>query len=80
MAAARSGSLPAVRLLLDRGVDVNATDVFQQETALMWAAAEGHTEVVDALLKSGADPNRKARVTTLTNAGMPTIPQEDSRL
>ena len=41
----------------------------------MWAAAEGHTEVVDALLKSGADPNRKARVTTLTqrrNADHPT--------
>ena len=63
MAASRSGSVPAVRLLLDRGVDVNATDMFQQETALMWAAAEGHAEVVDALLKAGADPNRKARVT-----------------
>ena len=75
MAAARAGSLPAVRLLLDRGVDVNATDVFQQETALMWAAAEGHVEVVDALLKAGADPNRKARVSTLTqrkNADHPT--------
>src|SRR5262245_55236241 len=75
MAASRSGSLPAVRLFLDRGVDVNATDVFQQQTALMWASAEGHVDVVDALLKAGADPNRKARVTSLTqrkNADHPT--------
>ena len=75
MAASRSGSIPAVRLLLDRKVDVNAADKFQQETALMWAAAEGHVEVVDALLNAGADPNRKAHVTSLTdrkNADHPT--------
>ena len=41
----------------------------------MWAAAEGHGEVVDLLLKAGADPNRKAHVNTLTerkNADYPT--------
>ena len=31
----------------------------------MWAAAEGHADVVKALLDAKADPNRKARVTTL---------------
>ena len=31
----------------------------------MWAAAEGHADVVKALLDASADPNRKARVTTL---------------
>ncbi|HET9941870.1 MAG TPA: ankyrin repeat domain-containing protein [Terriglobia bacterium] len=75
MAASRSGNVAAVRLLLDRGVDVNATDAFQKQTALMWAAAEGHTDVVDALLNAGADPNRKAHVTSLTerkNADHPT--------
>src|SRR5690606_18475563 len=44
-------------------------------TALMWAAAEGHVEVVDALLASGADPNLQAHVTSLTdrhNADHPT--------
>ena len=25
------------------------------QTALMWAAAEGHVEVIDALIKAGAD-------------------------
>ena len=43
LGAARAGSVPAVRLLLARGVDVNAAETFQQTTALMWAAAEGHT-------------------------------------
>ncbi len=31
----------------------------------MWAAAEGHADVVKTLLEAGADPNRKARVTTI---------------
>jgi uncharacterized protein len=75
MAASRSGSVEAVNLLLAKAVDVNAADAFQNETALMWAAAEGHTNVVETLLKAGADPNRKARVSTLTtrrNADHPT--------
>jgi len=75
MAASRSGRIDAVRLLLARKVDVNAADKFQEETALMWAASEGHGEVVSALLDAGADPNRKAHVNALTdrkNADHPT--------
>ena len=75
MAAARAGHRGGVRLLLERGADVNAAESSQQETALMWAAAEGHVDVVDALLNAGADPNRKAHVTALTerkNADHPT--------
>src|SRR5688572_30300265 len=75
MAAARAGSVPAVRLLLTRGVDVNATESFQKTTALMWAAAEGHSEVVGLLLEAGANPNQQAHVTSLTeryNADHPT--------
>src|SRR6185295_14548423 len=40
-----------------------------------WASAEGHTDVVSALLEAGADPNRKAHVNPLTdrkNADHPT--------
>ena len=67
MAAARTGHVPtAVKLLLEAGADVNAHRPYQDETALMWAAAEGHTDVVTALLKAGADANRKTRITTIT--------------
>jgi len=76
MAASRSGHLDAVRLLLARpGINVNAVDSFQSESALMWAAAEGHTDVVDALLNAGADPNLKGHITSITerkNADHPT--------
>ena len=75
MAASKSGSVPAVRALLARGAGVNATDKFQTATALMWAAAEGHAEVAGILLEAGADPNKQARITTLTqrkNADHPT--------
>jgi ankyrin repeat protein len=67
MAAARTGKVDAVQLLTSRGSFVNAADPFQEETALMWASAEGHVEVVKALLKAGADPNLKAHVSTITN-------------
>ena len=66
MAAARTGKVDAVKLLLDRGSFVNAADPFQEETALMWASAEGHLDVVKTLLAAGADPNLKAHVSTIT--------------
>jgi len=75
LSASRAGSVASVRLLLARGADVNAAEAFQQTTALMWAAAEGHTDVVDLLLESGADPNRQGHITSLTtrhNADHPT--------
>ena len=66
MAAARSGSVPAVRALLARGANVNAAETIQNTTALMWASAEGHIDVADVLIEAGADVNRQAHVTTLT--------------
>ena len=41
----------------------------------MWAAAEGHVDVVGLLLEAGADPNKQAHVTSITtrkNADHPT--------
>jgi uncharacterized protein len=75
LSASRAGSVPTVRLLLARGVDVNHAEKFQQTTALMWAAAEGHLDVVDLLLEAGADANRQGHVTSLStrhNADHPT--------
>ena len=65
MAASHAGSLATVRLLIEAGANVNAADTYQQQTALMWAADEGHTAVVQALLDAKADPNKKAHVTGL---------------
>ena len=66
MAASRTGKVEAIKLLLSRGSFVNAADPFQEETALMWASAEGHLDAVKTLLAAGADPNLKAHVSTLT--------------
>ena len=55
MTAARAGNADAVRLLLDRGADVNARETYKGQTALMWAAAERHPAVVKLLLERGAD-------------------------
>ena len=55
MTCARSGALDAVRTLLGRGADVNAKESSQNQTALMWAAAEQHPKVVQALIEARAD-------------------------
>ncbi|HMB73984.1 MAG TPA: ankyrin repeat domain-containing protein, partial [Gammaproteobacteria bacterium] len=73
-AAARTGHLEAVDLLLARGSDPNEVESNHDQTALMWAANEGHVQIVSALLEAGADPNMRARMNLLTertNADFP---------
>ena len=48
--------LEAVKALLARGAKPDARER-RGQTALMWAAAEGHTAVVRALIEAGADIN-----------------------
>jgi ankyrin repeat protein len=55
MTAARTGNLPSVKALLTRGARVDAKDDRRGQTALMWAAAEGHANVVEELIAAGAD-------------------------
>ena len=55
MTAARTGKVDAVRVLLARGADVHAKEPRRGQTALMWAAAEGHVAVIEELIKAGAD-------------------------
>ena len=62
MTCARGGVVDAVNPLLARGVDLNAKEASHGQTALMWAAWEGHTQVVGALIEHGADVD--ARTTT----------------
>lgn len=55
MTCAKTGNAAAVRLLVEYGADVNAKEPSQNQTAIMWAAAERHTDVVKALVESHAD-------------------------
>jgi len=55
MICARSGAVDAVRLLVEYGAAVNAKEPNQNQTALMWAAAEKHPDVVQALIEAHAD-------------------------
>src|SRR6266511_601613 len=55
MTAARTGAADAVQALLDHHADVNAKETTRGQTALMWAAGEGHVETIKALVARGAD-------------------------
>ncbi len=55
MIAARTGSARAVRALVASGANVNAATVDTRNTALMWAIAGRHPEVVRALVEAHAD-------------------------
>jgi ankyrin repeat protein len=55
MTCAGAGSADAVRMLIGAGADVNAKEPVQNQTALMWAAAERHPEVVTVLVEHRAD-------------------------
>jgi len=55
MTCARAGSVDAVRLLLVHGANVNAREPNQNQTALMWAAAEQHAKVAQVLIEANAD-------------------------
>ncbi|MBM3810137.1 MAG: hypothetical protein FJW20_00735 [Acidimicrobiia bacterium] len=55
MTAARTGKPGPVNVLLARGANVNAKDARHGQTALIWAVAEGHAEIVDILIRAGAD-------------------------
>lgn len=55
MTCAKTGSADAVRMLVEYGAMVNAKEPTHNQTALMWAAAEGHPDVVKALIDAHAD-------------------------
>lgn len=57
--AAGDGDTRVVNALLDRGVDVNATDSLGF-TSLYFAARYGHTDTVKLLLARGADVTAKS--------------------
>jgi ankyrin repeat protein len=59
--AARIGDLATVDDCLRRGEDVNAIDVNNGYSPLIWALSQDHVDVAQMLLESGADPNFVAK-------------------
>ena len=57
MTAARTGKVAAARVLLDHGAAIDAREEWHGQTALMWAAAQRHPEMVRELVARGADAN-----------------------
>jgi len=55
MIAAGAGSSEAVKLLTAKGAKIDAVEQRKGQNALMWAAAEGHHDVVQTLITLGAD-------------------------
>ncbi len=57
MTVARTGAVDAAKLLLERGAAVDARETWHGQTALMWAAGDGHAAMIELLTEHGADPN-----------------------
>ena len=55
MTCSRAGDATTVKALIGRDANVNAKEPAHEQTALMWAAAERHPDVVRLLLEAHAD-------------------------
>ena len=62
MIVARTGNVGAAKLLVQRHANVNAVEQWGGQTALMWATAQQHPDMVRLLIKSGAKVNVRATV------------------
>lgn len=61
MTCSRSGNIEAVRALISRGAKVDKSEPERLQGPLMWAAAHDHADVIDELVKAGADVNARTR-------------------
>jgi ankyrin repeat protein len=62
MTAVRTGDVGVVSKLLATGATVDARESFHGETALIWASAADHADIVRALVTAGADVNGRSRL------------------
>jgi ankyrin repeat protein len=71
MLAARTGSVAVATLLVQGGADVNQRERFRDQSAVMWAAAQSHPDMVAFLVSKGADLSVRAQAndwqTQITN-------------
>jgi uncharacterized protein len=61
MTVAKTGVVEAAKVLLDAGAKVDAREEWHRQTALMWAAAGKHADMVAELIKRGADVNARSK-------------------
>lgn len=69
MSCARTGNAAAVKALLVHGANAKAAEPEHNQTALMWAAAESHPDVVAILIEFGADIRARSRSYSQTVVG-----------
>ena len=55
MLAARTGNVAVAKLLAEHGAEINRREQYRNQSAVMWAAAEGHAEMVAFLVSKKAD-------------------------
>jgi len=72
MTCARTGDARAVKALLVHGALVHAKESAHDQTALMWAAAQSHPDVVRLLVEAGADIRARSRTYPQTVVGVQT--------
>jgi len=60
MIVARSANLETARLLLEHGANVNATEKWQGQNAVIWAAAQSQPEMLKLLLEAGGNPDSRS--------------------
>jgi ankyrin repeat protein len=61
MSASRAGAVAVVKTLLAHGANIDAKEHSRDQTALMWAVAQQHAEVVKVLVEAGADFGSRTR-------------------
>ena len=61
LAVARTGIVEAAQVLVKAGAKVDARENFGGQTALMWASARRHPEMMQFLISSGADVNARSK-------------------
>ncbi len=69
MSCSRTGSAAAVKALLVHGANARTAEPEHNQTALMWAAAQGHPDVVAMLVEFGADVRARSRSYSQTVVG-----------
>jgi ankyrin repeat protein len=59
---ARTGHVAAAKVLVTHGASLNAIESWRGQTPIMWAAEQGHAEMVSMLAEAGADVNARSGI------------------